>query len=492
MTLPTGTPGVPLSAADAFDVPVFVRRSSPLAPGPNPTKLEVGNAAKPWPATSGVPADGDYLATTTWRDVLKAAVTVGRDIAPWLTKTPELARREIIARRYPLAAYLVRRPSAIPQAGVAREVVPSVIYLHATESSMRSAFGYHVGMTMAEWACRGLMGLGRTMHAENGIPTGATSERWEKSKSLPDLFGTHPSTGEVWLVEAKGGRWLSRPARRAGAKQLQVGSLMPAGHSKVLCATGLQQRLHMAIDVEDCLVQGAAASDDASPDDADSYAAEGLLLEEDDAALLALAQSELLTYLALSSLSPDSLSLVAVASPPTERRRPGLARLLEDDSKTREVRARLGPNASGPQIRSSDGDDMLVGAIPGTDLLLGMSRRLFNACRSLAAAEAELVQESAAAIYPQTSYLQLRELASATEDEGVRWREQLRPLRDTRLPRLRLTTREGFTHGSEADWDELIGGSPRFAIPADDGYLEAATADTYWAVRAESVGRDSD
>lgn len=490
MTPPTGLPGVPLSAADAFDVPVFVRRSSPLTPAPTPTKWEVGHAHTPWPAKSGVPADGGYLVTTTWRDVLKAAVTVGRDIAPWLTKTPELARREIIARRYPLAAYLVHQPSSLQQhAGVAREVVPSVIYTHATENSMRSAFGYHVGMTMAEWACHGLMGLGPTTHAESGFPAGATAG-WEKSKSLPDLFGTHPATGSVWLVEAKGGRRLSGPARRKGAKQLRVGSLFPVGHGKVLCATSLERRLYMAIDVENCHDQDASSPDSANLDDTDSYAAEGHLLEEDDAALLTLSRSELLTYLALTSLPPESLSLVAVPAPAAARRRPGLARLLEEDGQTREVRARLGLSATGRQIRSSDGNDMLVGAIPGTDLQLGMSRRLFGACRSLAAAEDELVRESAAVVYPQTPYMQLRGLATATEVQAARWREELRPLRDTRLPELRRTTREGFARGSDTEWDDLIGGTPRFAIPMDEGYLEAATADTYLAVRTESVGSE--
>jgi hypothetical protein len=436
-----------------------------------------------------VPADGGYLVTTTWRDVLKAAVTVGRDIAPWLTKTPELAWREIIARRYPLAAYLVHQPSSFQQhAGVAREVVPSVIYTHATENSMRSAFGYHVGMTMAEWACRGLMGLGPTTHAENGYPAGATAG-WENSKSLPDLFGMHPVTGNVWLVEAKGSRRLSGPARRKGAKQLQVGSLLPVDHGKVLCATSLERRLYMAIDVENCHGQGAATPGGANLGGTDSYAAEDRLLEQDDAALLALSRTELLTYLALASLPPENLSLVAVAGPAAARRRPGLARLLEDDGQTQEVRARLSQGATGRQIRSRDGNDMLVGAIPGTDLLLGMSRRLFGACRSLATAEDELVQESAAGVYPQTPYMQLRELAEATEDQAARWREELRPLRDTRLPELRRTTREGFARGSDTEWDDLIGGTPRFAIPIDEGYLEAATADTYLAVRAESVGR---
>lgn len=131
---------------------------------------------------------------------------------------------------------------------------------------------------------------------------------------------------------------------------------------------------------------------------------------------------------------------------------------------------------------------MLVGVIPGTDLLLGMSRRLFGACRSLATAEDELVRESASATYRQTPYLQLRELATATEDSAARWREELRPLRDTRLPELRRITREGFMRGADTEWDDLIGGTQRFSIPIEEGYLEAATTDTYLAVRAESVG----
>ena len=446
MTLLTELPGLPLSAADAFDVPVFVRRSTPLNPAANPTRQQLNEVHIPWPAMPGVPPDGDYLVSTTWRDVLKAAVTVGRDIAPWLIETPELACREILARRYPLAAYLVRqRASAGAGNGAAREVVPSVIYSHATENSTRSAFGYHVGMTMAEWACRGLMGLGPTTHAESSAPNGATIG-WKSSKSLPDLFGTHRVTGDVWLVEAKGSRRLNGRARRKGATQLQVGQLFPVGHCKVLCATSLERRLFMAIDIEDRRPRPSSSSGDAAANPASTYGDEDLLVEHDDATLLALARAELLTYLALSSLSPNNLSLVAVGSPSRDRRRPGLVRLLESDEHTSDVRDRVQEGATGRQVRIREGTDMLIGALPGTDLLLGMSRRLFGACRSLAAAEFELFEEAGEAVYRIVMPgLRPYDLASVDDERAARWREELRPLRDTRAPELQRSAREGFS-----------------------------------------------
>ena len=105
---PPGAKDLTMSAPDAFDVPVFVRRSSPLSPAPRPSLASVGMVQRPWPASSSIPPDGDYLVTTTWRALLDATTTVGRDITPWVAAVPRLARREIMARRYPLSAYLVR------------------------------------------------------------------------------------------------------------------------------------------------------------------------------------------------------------------------------------------------------------------------------------------------------------------------------------------------------------------------------------------------
>lgn len=71
-----------MSAPDAFDVPVFVRRSSPLNPAKGPSHAEVEMARQSWPTSSSIPPDGDYLVTTTWRALLDATTTVGRDITP--------------------------------------------------------------------------------------------------------------------------------------------------------------------------------------------------------------------------------------------------------------------------------------------------------------------------------------------------------------------------------------------------------------------------
>ncbi len=103
-----GTVATPPSAPDTFDVPAFLRRSSPLAPAPRPTPVLVASAHQPWPQGTGIPADGAYPVGTTWRELLDATIAVGRDIRSWSTATPRLARHEIRARRYPLSACLVR------------------------------------------------------------------------------------------------------------------------------------------------------------------------------------------------------------------------------------------------------------------------------------------------------------------------------------------------------------------------------------------------
>jgi hypothetical protein len=212
-------------------------------PAKGPSRREVEKAQQCWPTSSSIPPDGDYLVTTTWRALLDATTTtVGRDITPWPASVPRLARREIMARRYPLSAYLVRDSVQTDQGARPRwKVIPSAVCARGTESSTRTAFGYHIGMAMAEWACGALMGLGPTPHAESAAPAGAAPD-WEKTSSLPDLFGTHPADSEVWLVEAKGGRWLRTPSRMKGAKQLDVGALLPVPHHKVLCGTGLEKR----------------------------------------------------------------------------------------------------------------------------------------------------------------------------------------------------------------------------------------------------------
>lgn len=497
-----------MSAPDAFDVPVFLYRSSPLTPAPRPKPPQVASAYQPWPKGAGIPADGAYLVRTTWRALLDATTTVGRDIGPWIAATPRLARREIMARRYPLSAYLVR---------TGHEVVPSVVYSHGTESSTRTAFGYHVGMTMAEWACR-MMGLGPTTHAESAIPQGA-APGWAKTPSLPDLFGTHPATSELWLVEAKGSRRLGLRARGKGAKQLDVGALVPVPHQKVLCGTSLEQRLFMMIDVEDTSAVGNSGgplpngphggnTGGPSPNSPDEET-----LEQDDEALLELARSRMLTYLALASLPRNGLRITAVGQPEEgpAAERGDLIRLLESDRTTIELRRHVTPDAeAGSQaeaIRQQNGLDMLTGRLPGTDLILGMSRRLYGACRALAYTESRIV---ARVLEEQPMYLEEplrvvqltdhmvaqaseRQMSTRSYEKRVtEVQEYVRAVREEHRDEQLRSVRDGFTTGDSGSWTNLIDLAPRLALPGEEGFLESATTDTYLAIEEEALDLDTE
>ncbi|MFE2675932.1 hypothetical protein [Streptomyces hygroscopicus] len=492
-----------MSAPDAFDVPIFLHRSSPLTPAPRPKPPQVASAYQPWPKCAGVPADGAYLVGTTWRALLDATTTVGRDIGPWIAATPRLARREIMARRYPLSAYLVRS---------GHEVVPSVVYSHGTESSTRTAFGYHVGMTMAEWACR-MMGLGPTTHAESAVPQGA-APGWAKTSSLPDLFGTHPATSELWLVEAKGSRRLGLGTRVTGAKQLDVGALVPVPHQKVLCGTSLERRLFMMIDVEDAPAVGSPGGPlpngpyGGNPSDPPTGSPDEETLEQDDEALLELARSRMLTYLALASLPRSGLRITAVGRPEEgpAGERGDLIRLLESDRTTAELRRHVPLDAEtesqAEAIRQQNGLDMLAGRLPGTDLMLGMSRRLYGACRALASAESRIV---ARALEEQPMYLEgpLRVVqptdsvvaqsperqmsVRAFEKRVTEVQEYVREAREEQRDEQLRAVRDGFTAGDSGSWTSLIDLAPRLALPREEGFLEAATTDTYLAVEEEAL-----
>ncbi|WP_167502500.1 hypothetical protein [Streptomyces malaysiensis] len=445
--------------------------------------MEVASVHKPWPGGIRIPADGAYLVGTTWRALLDATITVGRDIASWIVATPRLARHEIMARRFPLSAYLVRAGS---------EVVPSVVYAHGTESSTRSAFGYHVGMTMAEWACC-MMGLGPTTHAESALPQGATPG-WAKTRNLPDLFGTHPATSQLWLVEAKGSRRLGKRPRIKGAEQLDVGALVPVPHQKVLCGTSLERRLFMMIDVE-------SASMANKPGDASTQGNSEEALERDDEALLELARSRMLTYLALASLPPGRLRVTPVGRPEgrSPARRSGELRLLEDDYTTAELRRRVVPELGDEGIRRREGLDMLAGRLPGTDLMLGMSRRLYGSCRELANAERRIVAQARderpayLAELPRAAVTPLSERPvsdRAYKDRIFEAERYMREVREERREEQLRAVRSGFTTGDRASWLHLLGSVPRLALPREEGFLEAATADTYLAVEEETLDLD--
>lgn len=195
----------PLTYADSFDVPVLFRNG----PANKPRRQWRTAEHQPWAGSNGFPAaDGWYAPTTTWREIIKAATEVGRDVTPHLQNQPRYAHGELVARVSPLYAYLgahfVEPRHPVP-GSKGRRLTWNPVYAHGTERSAKNAAGYRLGMTMTEWACRSLLGLGRTEHLELGGPIPALHDSFkDPKKKLPDLWGRHEAEAKYWLIEAKG------------------------------------------------------------------------------------------------------------------------------------------------------------------------------------------------------------------------------------------------------------------------------------------------
>lgn len=79
--------------------PIVLRRSSSLRAERRPHKNRISSAWSPWPTVGEVPATGDYVVITTWREVIDAAMTAGCNAFGWLAA---VFRASLLQRSLPV------------------------------------------------------------------------------------------------------------------------------------------------------------------------------------------------------------------------------------------------------------------------------------------------------------------------------------------------------------------------------------------------------
>ena len=465
--IPAGVPTEELVATDDnFDLPVVVRRATPLAPRRRLGNRRLNNATLPWPG--GLPAaTGEYVTTMTWRDMLDAAMTVGREVAPWLLRFPGLAWQEVVARESPLRAFLVRVDSPLAASPTGWALRPSIVYVEGTERTAQAAFGYRLGMTVAEWVARGLCGLGPTTHCEDGRPGGAPVG-WRALRSQPDLYCSD-TAGRTWLVEAKGGRRLGLPVLRKGATQVETAAtgFTPSSMNAVVGAS-LEHVLYATLDVDDVPPPTAVGASAASAADEDT--------------LLAAVRSRMLAYAVLLGTPADRCSLRIAGGVPAAN--PGTAAspltMLEKDDQTKAARA----NRAGvpDEWREAYGQDseFLVADVPGTGIALGLSREMYAACAAYAdqARDIDKVAEDRMPVVPPD-----RELESPyVEERQERKREVQAEIRDERKDLMKRAVIASFEQAKGASWVRLA--QRRVSYSDDVAAPEAASSVAYLAAQA--------
>ncbi|TLQ42594.1 hypothetical protein [Streptomyces marianii] len=317
-------------------------------------------------------------------------------------------------------------------------------------------------------------------------------------RTLPDLWGLHDAENAYWLIEAKGGN-VRKNRLTEGWEQLEEGTkvLHAYAHRRILCGASVQPQgdLFVTIDHDHhpgqpaLPIKGKTAPTPSSPEDH---------LGESDDALLTTARTQMLTYLALRSAPTSQLRTVALPADRATRRRraDGLTTPLERDEITRGMRAAV--RAESPSddeqarrniTRAIGLDDFLTYRIPGTELRLGMSRRLFAACDQLHSEDQDIAA--------RTPGLRAEDQRTAEEpaDEEVeeqRRRTQRRVFREAQEEERELIQerlRDAYEDGAGRQWRDLLPGQAEPSLDLDDhpDLLEAATPETYLALRRDDL-----
>jgi hypothetical protein len=482
------------SITDALDIPVVVRNFSSLR---RPSEALWRSATQPWPGVADMPPYGTYLATTTWRQILLAAKSVGRDLTPWLCRTPWLAVNELISRIAPLHAYLQLKDVPAPAHAAGRRLFVNALYQYGSERSAHSAFGYHLGMTMAHWLCAGMAGLGSTWHLEAGGPGGLPGFT-DPAAKLPDLWGNHYAAGLPWLIEAKAARALGTGVLKNGRIQLDGGSaLMPGmAHRQVLCGTSLpgnkpgkweQDHVFLALHTAHPHGEPQAGSSPAGSPQGD---AEDYVVDDPDA-LMAVTRQQLLTYQALAFGAVEQRRVVPMRRDRMERVRhsTGSLTLLEHDESTTSLRRRLRAqqvDTEGSLALHTDATAFIAARIPGTGIHLGLSRRLYAACAALHLQQTEMPNTAVSAGVPRLDHPGFGQDQDddAREQYARRARQAQYEQEQLDQTRVREAVDTAFWQAEEHPEDSrLTGPLPvRVDDPDKPMLLEAVTAESYLAL----------
>ncbi|MFF7728816.1 hypothetical protein [Streptomyces sp. NPDC008001] len=118
-----------------------------------------------------------------------------------------------------------------------------------------------------------------------------------------------------------------------------------------------------------------------------------------------------------------------------------------------------------------------------------MSRRLFAACDQLHH-EDQIIAERTSGL--RAEYQRIADEPADEEAEEQRRREQRRVFRETQYQRrelIRERLRDAYEDGASRQWSDLLPAhqEPRLDLDEHPGILEAATAETYLAVRQDDL-----
>jgi len=129
-------------------------------------------------------------------------------------------------------------------------------------------------------------------------------------------------------------------------------------------------------------------------------------------------------------------------------------------------------------------DDFLSCRIPGTEVHLGMSRRLFAACERLRQEDLAIARRTPGLRAEDQPATDLELSDEAQEARRLSERRAVREQQEHVRPRLRPLLRDAYERGAEGDWRDLLRRpqEPELDLDGDEGLLEAATPETYLAV----------